>query len=497
MFSNNSQRQTPGSWIHQKLIVEKFNNWFGFIILLTAGLLITILASSGGMEFSIVALLAIVAIPVALVSAISLKTGFYLLLFLTSFMPVTERIFYLQINAGTYIDIFIYYLLVIALIKKIISNDWKFIRHPITVLLLIFFFYNFLQLFNPAGDPTAWFFGIRLIFRFVCVYIIAESVFRTRKDIFGFAKVWLFIGLLAAIYAMYQEWVGLPSFDMHWATKTPERQNLLWMGNRFRKWSFLSDVANFGLFMAFAGLMAFFLSLAKFKIYKKVILIILGLLFWVAMVYSGTRTAYAIIPVGVALYFFMNINKVKTLAFGVIAGMTFIFLYFAPIYNPSLNRLRSAFSPSEDASMNLRDLNRQSIQPYIYSHPLGGGLNTTGTPGLEYSPGHPLAGFPPDSGFLKTLLETGWLGLMLQMAFYVVVLATGIKSYYLVNDQLLKRYLLAFIASFFALTVALYAKLTIEGFPLLLIIASNIVIMYRVRDFDKKEVAVGNESAYD
>ena len=485
------ERHSIGSWLHEKLIIEKFNNWFGFLVLLATGLLIAYIASTGGMDMSVVTLLAVIGIPVAILCMISLKFGFMLLVIITSFMPLTERIFYLQIRAGTYIDVFIYFLLLIALIKKAgYTKDWRFLKHPITILLLIAFGYDLLQAVNPNGNFTAWFFGVRLSFRFICIYFIAESVFQSKKDLFNFIKLWIFIALLAALYAIYQEWVGLPSFDLNWATKTPERRNLLWMGSRFRKWSFLSDVANFGLFMAFVGLMAIFMSLIKFRWWKRILLLIVGLLSLVAMVYSGTRTAYAIVPIGIAMYFLMNINKVKTLVFAVVAGMAFIFIYFAPIYNPSLTRFRSAFSPDDDPSMNVRDSNRERIQPYIWSHPFGGGLMTSGTPGEEHIPYHPLAGFPPDSGFLKSLLEIGWPGLLIQMAVFVVILGTGIRNYYDIRDPVIKGYYLAFISSFFALTIALYAKMSIDGFPMVLITMTNYVMMYRLKEFDQKDMTV-------
>jgi hypothetical protein len=492
MHSNN-ERHTLKSWIHQKIIVEKFNNWFGFLILLSTAIFISYVASTGGRDLSLVTLLAIAAVPIAILSAVSIKFGFYFLAIFTSFMPLIERAFYLQINAGTYIDIFIYFLLLVSLVKKFAyTKDWRFLRQPVSILLFILLGFDALQLLNPAGNPTAWFFGFRITLRLVCLYVIAESAFQSRKDVFDFLKLWFTIAMLAAIYAFYQEWIGLPSFDLDWANKNPERFNLLWMGNRFRKWSFLSDVANFGLFMSFSGMMAIFLALANLSPVKRVLLVIFGILFWVAMVYSGTRTAYAIIPIGVAVYFLMNINKIKTLIFGVVTAMAFIFIYFAPIYNPSLNRLRSAFNPDEDASMNLRDINRDRIQPYIYSHPFGGGLNTTGNAGYEYDPGHPLAGFPPDSGFLKKLLETGWLGLLLQMAFYTTVLGTAIISYHRIRDPILKRYLIAFLTAFFALTVSLYAKLSIEGFPLVLTLVVNFVLVYRLQDFDKPAMDISD-----
>ncbi len=484
-MNQNQERTTINSWLHDKVVKEKFNNWFGFVLLLVIGISLAYFISGQGKEVSLIALMGIIALPVLTISLLSLRAGFYILFILTSFVPVIERIFYLNLKTGTIIDLYIYVLLFGVLIRKAFkTHEWSFLKEPVTILVLVIFGYDLLQAFNFNGNLTAWFFGARLSFRTVCIYIIAESIFETRREIFTFLKVWLTIGVLATFYCFYQEFVGLPSFDLDWASKTTERINLLFIGGKWRKWSFLSDVATFGLFMSFAGMMAFTLSLIKFTWYKRIILVISGILFWLAMLYSGTRTAYAIVPIGVAIYVLLNINKVKTLVFAVIAFIVFVSLYFAPIYNPTLTRLRSAFNPSQDASMNVRDMNRARIRPYILSHPFGGGLLTTGDGGEEYYPSHPLAGFPPDSGYLQTLLETGWAGLALEMILFIVVLGTGIRNYYTIRDPILKGYYLAFIASFFALTVSLYSQMSMDGFPLIFIYLANYVFMYRLKKFD-------------
>src|SRR5205085_4667874 len=117
------------------------------------------------------------------------------------------------------------------------------------------------------------------------------------------------------------------------------------------------------------------------------------------MAYSGTRTTNIMLPAGLCLYALLTITDKKTLVtvFVAILGMAFIF--FGPIQNGTINRMRTTFD-TKDESANVRDINRKYIQPYIYSHPLGGGIATAGVLGEKYNPGHPLAGFPPDSGLL-------------------------------------------------------------------------------------------------
>ena len=139
------------------------------------------------------------------------------------------------------------------------------------------------------------------------------------------------------------------------------------------------------------------------------------------MFYSGTRTTTVILPAGMALYLFMTIRSKTTIITLFASVLIALFVLYVPVDNPVLNRVRSTFN-SQDASLNVRDVNRHYIQPYIYAHPIGGGIATTGTEGLTYNPNHLLAGFPPDSGLLKAALEMGWIGLALTMFFYLVIL---------------------------------------------------------------------------
>jgi O-antigen ligase len=148
------------------------------------------------------------------------------------------------------------------------------------------------------------------------------------------------------------------------------------------------------------------------------------------MAYSGTRTAYAAFLGGVFFFILISWQNQSTRIFS-IASLLFllVFLYFPYYGNNTINRIRSTFIGKRDKSFEVRELNRKAIQPYIYAHPIGGGLGTTGDVGLANSPGHFLAGFPPDSGYLKKALETGWLGLILICILYYKILVGGVHIF--------------------------------------------------------------------
>ena len=135
--------------------------------------------------------------------------------------------------------------------------------------------------------------------------------------------------------------------------------------------------------------------------------------------------------------------------------------------------------------MNVRDINRAGVQSYIRNHPFGGGVFTTGAEGANNSVGHPMAGFPTDSGYLQTALEIGWIGLIIELLFYFMVLRSGVLNFYRSKDPTLKILYAAYISSFFALCIANYAQnFTMTQKPTIIIVFAIFTIMPNMIKFD-------------
>jgi hypothetical protein len=169
------------------------------------------------------------------------------------------------------------------------------------------------------------------------------------------------------------------------------------------------------------------------------------------MSYSGTRTANAMVAGAMILFILLTIEKKSSRWFAVFAVLAFLFVMYAPIYSSAtLLRVRSTFSAKEDASYNVREINRQTVQPFIWKHPFGSGLSTTGEMGQKYNPGNPNAGFPTDSSYLNKALESGWVGLIMTCILYFYMLQYIIRGYFLSSNQELKTLFAASAAFFFS-----------------------------------------------
>jgi putative inorganic carbon (HCO3(-)) transporter len=151
---------------------------------------------------------------------------------------------------------------------------------------------------------------------------------------------------------------------------------------------------------------------------------------------------------------------------GIMLALGLGFLMIAPIYgNPTINRIRSAFDFDDEASLNVRDVNRKSVQPYMLTHPFGGGLGTTGGSGTKYNPGHPLAGFATDSGFLQTSAELGFLALLMLLIQYYVIIRTGLTMYFSEINKSIKILIAASLVCVFTFVIAQYAQVAVGQFP--------------------------------
>ena len=204
------------------------------------------------------------------------------------------------------------------------------------------------------------------------------------------------------------------------------------------------------------------------------------------MSYSGTRTTTVMLPVGIALYILMTLKNKATIMTMFITFFAVLFVMFAPIDNPTLNRMRSTFD-SKDESLNVRSINRKSIQPYIYAHPIGGGVATSGVDGMRFYPTHRLAGFPPDSGLLMLALDMGWVGLIVSILPFLMFLYQGIHYYYRIKNKEYKKYIVAITCSIFAIVVTMYAQVSIGNMPTVFFIFGVMSMFKRLMEFDEKE----------
>lgn len=399
-----------------------------------------------------------------------------------AFLP--GRLFSADIPVSSLVDLLIFILFFITFGLNKDSKDTSFLKQPISIGLFIFTLYYFVEFFNTEMYSIAgWLFTIRRIITFFFIYIIAYRLFDNFDKLKQFFNFWIILAVIACAYACFQQWYGLLPFEITYLNDHPVESALYFQGGQFRKFSFLSDPVVLGIMGGSIScfLLVFILNPTDPK--KKKYHILFFLILLLGMSYSGTRTTNIMLPAAVAFYTLLTINNKKTvsvvISFMVIAAV----IMFAPIDNPTLNRIRSTFQ-SKESSLELRDINRHYIQPYIYSHPFGGGIATSGEAGKKFNPGHVLAGFPPDSGLLQTAIEMGWIGFTLKMLFHLITLIQCIYSFFRMKFRQYKFYMLAITLSLFTMIITQYSQVTIGQFPNSFFYYISLALIIRLKQFD-------------
>jgi hypothetical protein len=325
---------------------------------------------------------------------------------------------------------------------------------------------------------------MRRLIMFILIYVVSYRLFDDMNKIKTFFKIWLVLAFFAAAYGCFQQWFGMLPFEMDYLMSNPHEYKLYFQGGTIRKFSFLADPATFGILAGSSSCFLLILAINE-KVPKKRRLYFFGfLVLVVGMSYSGTRTTNIMLPAAICLYALLTITNKKTLVtiFSFIIVVAFIF--FGPIQNSTINRIRSTFDSKEE-SVAVRDINRKYIQPYIYSNPLGGGIATSGVQGERFNPRHPLAGFPPDSGLLLAAIELGWIGYTITMLVYFLMLYQCVHFYFIAYDPRKKVFIAAITVAIFSIIITQYSQVTIGQLPTALFFYAALAIVTRIKDMAK------------
>ncbi len=374
-------------------------------------------------------------------------------------------------------------------IRQKYEPDWSIFKSPISVMIIIWISYNFLQLINPTAESRlAWLYTIRSVAIVMLTYFIFSYSIRSVSFIRLLIKIWLGLSFFAACYALKQQHFGFFGFEEAYLYSDPIIMDLLFIGGEWRKFSIFSDPVTFSYNMIMGSVLCLGLLFGPGSKIKKIVLLLLIFFFLLTMLYSGTRSAFILFPAALILLVILVFNK-KMIVFAGIATVFVTFLIYVPTSNLALYRFQTAFKPSNDASFNVRAINQKRIQPFIQSHPLGGGLGSTGVWGVKFSPGSFLASFPPDSGYVRVAVELGWLGLLLFCILMFIILKTGINNYYMIKDPELKSYCLSMVLIVFAINIGNYPQEALVQFPANIyfyLITALINITYRL-DLEKQQ----------
>ena len=482
-----------GRFLYKTFIEQKLNNFFGYVLLflfaVALGYLFAVRTNAG---IGITGLVCCTAVVLACI--LDTLTGLYINVIYSFFAFAFSRFFFNdEFPVGVASDILIIATLFSFFVKRVGLKHTinEFIHTSVVIAILVLFFYLMIELFNPyAHSFDGWYQTFRKSLDALFLLFIAYKAFDSYENVRKFLTLMFIVCALSGLYGCIQQWHGLFDYERAWAMADDNRFGLIFIAGDFRKFSTMSDPTAYGIMMASCGIFYTIIAWNEKNRTIKTILIAGVILMFLGMAYSGTRTANAMAAAGLVMFMLLTINKKSTKIFTVVAALGYLVLMYAPFYsNATINRLRTTFNGTNDDSYKVREVNRAFIQPYIYSHPIGGGLCTTGAGGLRFNPSHYLAGFPPDSGYLKKALETGWIGLIIICVLYFVVLKNCIRGYFDADDPDIKILFAASCAFLFSFYIADFAQDAIGQITDTVIYYPLIAMTLRLKDFKKKQNA--------
>ena len=470
-------------WLKHQFVAQKLNNPFGFLVFTTFGLVMGSLIPFMGIGISTVLIVGIIALPLIAACMFYHQFGIAFTLFIAFFLQFIGK--YTEAPLGTSLDGLLLLMIFGILIGQILKKDWSFAKDPISTWLLIWIYYNMFQALNPSAESKmAWLYTVRSLAILNLLYFIACYAFNSLERIKQMLHFIIILATITAIYGLKQEFMGFTSAEKAWLYADPERFQLFFQWGRMRIFSILSDAMTFGIMMAYMGMFCFIYATTTMRIKWKITLIIAGILMFWSAAYSGTRTCFALIPLGFAFYALMTLSRNVL----IVSGIFIVFgtgLMLKSTGNAVLYRIQSSFKPTNDPSVKIRYFNQQRIRPHIYSHPLGFGPGSTGLWARRFTPNSFLSKFAHDSYYVRLAVEEGWIGLALYMFFLFTVLRRCLFFYLRVKDPTIKTLYLCILTALFMLSVANYPQEAIVQLPTSLVVYIFFAAIVRLKDFDK------------
>ena len=322
-------------------------------------------------------------------------------------------------------------------------------------------------------NVSAWFTGVRLMAFQLLYAVVVFSLYITKPKLYyQLFKAWAFCAIFAVFWCWKQIHIGWTAAESHWLfVQDHARQHIV--NGIIRYFGTFTDAANFGIHMACASVSFFIIAITNKVKRHKIFFGIVGLLTTWAMFQSGTRTAIFCMMAGFLVFLVLS-KSVKiivpvSIVFGLFIGM----LMFTDIGqgNNQIRRMRSAFNP-EDASANVRDINKAAISKYMKDAPWGIGIGIYERDIPAWNKFKIVSQIPPDSEYVFIWVRTGWIGVSWFTLCNIIILLGGCSTvFFKIKNKSLMGMGAAWCASFTALHLGGYANQILMQFP-------NIVVFY-------------------
>jgi hypothetical protein len=381
----------------------------------------------------------------------------------------------LPLPFGLSIDVLITLTWILILSNKKIKKNWDLLKNPVFYCIAIWAFYCFIQLFNPESKSfISWFYASRgIAFYSLLLTPLLFIAYNKPKDFYFFINTWFLFSILLGLYGAKQYWFGIFDFEQKWLDDGAHSTHVLW-GKFTRMFSFLSDANQFGNSQGHAATVAILILLKEKKNTRKIFYGLTSIICLYGMIISGTRGAVIVPIIGCGFYLILSKNFKLLMLGSIVGGIVLYVMKYTYLFqgNAAIRRMRTAFTPQEDASFIVRVENRIVLSNYMSNKPFGGGIGSAGFWGKRFSPGTFLAEFETDGFYVVLFAETGIIGMYLYILLLIVMFYFMIKICWAHKNINLRNQMIAITATLVGIFFSNYSASVSSSIP------TNIIVLF-------------------
>ena len=391
-------------------------------------------------------------------------------------------------------------LLVIAIIDARKSPCFDRTVNVMLLALMIWCGFCTLEIFNDTCglgmNLWAWYTGARLMaFQLLYAFLIFIIYIDKPKTLIYYIVFWGVLSLFSVFWAWKQKNIGFTDMERAWINGPGRTTHIIRWGTLIRYFSTHNDAASYGIAIASTAVAYLIFALTnKIKKYRYFFLIT-GLACTWGMFPSGTRTAIICFFAGIATFAFLSKSAKLTALVSSLFAICLFLLVFTDICNgnDSIKRMRSAFDKN-DASMNVRDINKASIKKYIQEAPWGIGIGMMRDDVPANNKYRMLTEIPPDSEYVYIWVRTGKIGIIIYVLTTLIMFGGACWIVlFRIKSSSLRGIGAGLCCAFVSIQLGGYANQILMNFPNCFLFYGGLSMVYALPFMEKEWIAFENE----
>lgn len=340
-------------------------------------------------------------------------------------------------------------------------------------------------------DIGGWYTGARMMaFQLLYAFLVYSLYITTPNRLIKYLQIWALLSLFSVFWTWKQQHIGFTPAESVWLETKGRTTHMV--NGIVRYFSTFNDAACYGCNAA-AAAVAFYVFGITARIKRdKIFYIATGLLVTWGMFASGTRTAMFCLIAGFAVFIILSKSIKIAIPVAIIFGFFISILIFTNIGqgNNQIRRMRSAFNKN-DASANVRDINKAAIRKYIADAPWGLGLSASYDNVPANNKYKKLSTIPPDSEYVYIWVHTGPVGIT---TFVILTVIMFLGACWIVFVKIKSRSLMGIGAglcgAFAAMQLGGYANQVLMQFPNCLLFYGGLALVYILPYLEPEWVAL-------